>query len=68
MRNQDILHRIESLINTLKDIQLASDTAIDKLETIKQEIVTAGEQTGDSNMERRDIPKKNPPRKEIEEH
>ena len=35
MRNQDILHRIESLIDTLKDIQLASDTAINELETFK---------------------------------
>ena len=68
MRNQDILHRIESLINTLKDIQLANNTAINELETIKWEIVTTGEQTGDSSAKPRDIPKANSSREENQEH
>ena len=40
MKNQQMLNRIESIIDTLREVQLSNDTAITELEGIKEEILS----------------------------
>ena len=44
MKNQHILNRIESIIDTLREVQLWNNTAITELEGIKKEILSREEE------------------------
>ena len=50
-----MLHRIESLIDALKEMQLSNVTAINKLEGIKEDLILNREQTHGTKPEPREV-------------
>ena len=43
MKNQDVLNKIESLIDTLKEIQISNNAVITELEGIKRDLLSSRE-------------------------
>ena len=61
MKNQDAIHRIESLIDTLNEIQILSNTAINELERIKRELIVSKQETFDTKGKQQETANANTP-------